>query len=177
MTSENESKLKVFLCGIKKEYAPLLAAFLYILVFFFSIIYMLNLKTFNDANEPTIISLEIFSATFAFLIFTLDRFSLLEKLPSTYRNFTNFITLTFFVITLPHLMADGAIKMTPYPIAFKIILICPILILFSCFFYVFSITNTFSKWINFIASFITTAVAIFLLHLALRFTYGDIQLF
>lgn len=177
MTSENESKFKVFLWEIKKEYLPLLAAFIYLLVFAFSIIYMLNSKAFNETYEPLIISLEVFSATFAFITFTLDRFSLLENFPKICRWITNIITLVFFLITLPHLLADGAIKMAAYPLVFKIIITSSILILFSCFLYVFLIINKFSLWVNIIASALTTIGILILLGLALHYTYGDIQLF
>lgn len=162
---------------IKQEYGPLLAAFIFLLIVAFSILYSLNSTPFNEANESIIVCLEIFSATFAFIIFTLDRFGLLKNTPKEFRWLMNLITLAFFLITLPHLLADSAIKIVHYPLAFKIALTSPALILFSCVLYIFASTSKLSILIKITFSLITTALLICLLLLAIHYKYGDIHFF
>ncbi|WP_210448427.1 hypothetical protein [Pantoea ananatis] len=141
-TQENENKSQN---GNKEErfleYKHLGAITFVLLLAAISFLYMGNTKTFTDANKDTILFFETASAALAVITFTLDRFNFIDKLPSFFRYFSNIITLSFFLITVPHLFYVSASEANPSSAIVWVIGIFMLLILASMFFYALSLIN------------------------------------
>jgi len=98
-TGELPLRLKIFL-----RFFGYVFSFFYVAVaLYFSINYMIDTPGFRAKYATFISIIEVFAGLFAFLIFYLDRFSKLKKTPERIRTVINIITLTFVLLTLPHL--------------------------------------------------------------------------
>lgn len=78
--------------------------FVYVsIVLYFSINYMIDTPEFRAKYATLISIIEASAALYAFVIFYLDRFDKLKGIPERLRTGISIITLTFVLLTLPHL--------------------------------------------------------------------------
>lgn len=144
------------------------------LVAIFSVLYASNLETFYKSNEVIIILLEISSATFAYLIYILDRIGALNNSPKWLKTATNCITVMFFLITIPHLLADSIEKLSLHRNALIFSLIFPALIVFLSFCFVLKEIFKYSFIKTVIYSIVILFSILAILYILLPMIYGSL---
>lgn len=165
MKSENKDGFFSCLYKEREEYYGSFSILFVTLIFIVSIFYTLDFPKFKEANKILIAALEIGSPTFAFIIFTLDRFKKLEGISDKTRLLINSVTLSFFLITVPHLFVATANDISLSTNVLIGILVASLVLVLICFLYALSLTGKRSENIP-------IAIAAFLIVMATALIYS-----
>ncbi len=144
------------------------------LLVIFSILYASNIEAFYKSNEIIIVYFEISSASFAFSIYILDRLGALDKAPELLKAASNCITAMFFLITIPHLLADSIEKLSLHRNALIFSLFFPALIIFLSFCFLLKevFNKSLGKALTYSIIILTSMSAI--LYILLPMIYGNL---
>lgn len=125
-----------------------------------SIGYVVGTDGFTRNNGDYLIAAEIFSASFAFCCYIIDRMGIMEKLNPKIKDALYIATAFFFSITLPHSILENTLKLSNQKTLFYISLSSPFIILIMCFWVLFC---NFKKYhestlsANFLRAFLLTS--------------------